>query len=77
MSQLFIDFQCNLSPLFRDVLGSRGFAFVVQDGFLGLGQLTLYSHFCPLFRPVSCSPQANQGCSPAALGSFFDPAPLP
>jgi hypothetical protein len=48
MSQLFIDFQCNLSPLFRDVIGSRGFAFVVQDGFLGLGQLTLYSHFCPL-----------------------------
>jgi hypothetical protein len=25
MSQLFIDFQCNLSPLFRDALGTKGF----------------------------------------------------
>jgi hypothetical protein len=49
MSQLLIDFQCNINPLFRDALGTKGFTVFVPDGYLGLGQpLTLYSHFCPL-----------------------------
>jgi hypothetical protein len=49
MSELHIDFECNINPLFRDALGTKGFTVFVPDGFLGLSQpLELYSHFCPL-----------------------------